>query len=222
VSEAITEYKSGDRSSFERTVEGVVRRLLGYGLKAKVRFTTSLRVGSGAATLASLDGADGLVMADGASAALVGRDRSNSAHYFLWYEDTTIRLATQGADLWLIDAGTGLFVQTWLTVGGTGAAFTNAWANFGSGNAAAAYRLNALGQVEIKGFITGGTAGTSAWTLPAGLRPGEIRTFQGAYYNGASYTQTPSPVAITTAGLVIPEITPAVGGAIAVEIVMPL
>jgi hypothetical protein len=49
----------------------------------------------------------------------------------------------------------------------------NGWTNFGSGNATAAYMIDAMGFVHVRGVITGGTPtdGTTLFTLPAGFRP---------------------------------------------------
>jgi hypothetical protein len=76
-----------------------------------VRALTSLRVGSGAATLAAFDGSDGTVIADGAAAGFLARDRAGSTKYFEWYENGTIRLLSQqSGDLWTINATTGAIV----------------------------------------------------------------------------------------------------------------
>jgi hypothetical protein len=50
--------------------------------------------------------------------------------------------------------------------------FINSWANFGSGFEAAGYLKDPFGFVHLKGVITGGSAGTVAFVLPAGFRPG--------------------------------------------------
>lgn len=50
-------------------------------------------------------------------------------------------------------------------------AFTNAWANFGGGRATAGFYIDKGSVVHLKGSITGGTSGTSAFTLPVGYRP---------------------------------------------------
>lgn len=49
--------------------------------------------------------------------------------------------------------------------------FTNSWSELGSGFAAVGYMKDSLGFVHLNGLITGGTIGTSAFTLPAGYRP---------------------------------------------------
>lgn len=57
-------------------------------------------------------------------------------------------------------------------VGGTGQpAFTNAWTNFGSGWADAAFWRDPLGFVHMRGLIKSGSVGAAAFTLPPGFRP---------------------------------------------------
>lgn len=48
--------------------------------------------------------------------------------------------------------------------------FQNSWANI-SGFSSAAFYKDPLGVVHLKGFITGPTSGTVAFTLPPGYRP---------------------------------------------------
>lgn len=48
----------------------------------------------------------------------------------------------------------------------------NSWANYGSTYATAGYLKDPLGFVHLKGAIQTGASGTSAFTLPAGYRPG--------------------------------------------------
>ena len=50
-------------------------------------------------------------------------------------------------------------------------AFTNAWTNFGGGRATAGFYIDKGSVVHLKGSITGGASGTSAYTLPVGYRP---------------------------------------------------
>lgn len=47
----------------------------------------------------------------------------------------------------------------------------NSWANFGAPGANAGYYRDAAGVVRVQGLIKSGTAGTTAFTLPAGYRP---------------------------------------------------
>lgn len=52
----------------------------------------------------------------------------------------------------------------------------SSWANAGAPNAVAGYRKNGrTGLVELKGYITGGTIGGTAFVLPPGFRPQEKR-----------------------------------------------
>lgn len=98
-----------DASDF---VGGLIKALAGGALKHPVRFPLSLRVGSGAATLAAFDGVDGVLTSDGASSIILCRDRADNTKYFGWYESGTIRLISQqGGDLWLISPTTGLITQ---------------------------------------------------------------------------------------------------------------
>jgi hypothetical protein len=171
----ISNLPSNDRASLDRTSEGIVRRLIGGGIALAARFTTSLRVGSGAATLAAFDGLDGVVMADGATAALVTRDRAANTRWMQWYRNTTIRIGVETGDLWLIDPTTGaatlaLTNGAWTTVV-AGVGYTNGWSDFGGAFQVMRYRKNILGNVEVQGSMKAGTLGAAAFTLPAGLRP---------------------------------------------------
>jgi hypothetical protein len=57
-------------------------------------------------------------------------------------------------------------------------ALVNSWANVGGTNATAGYRKNQKSDcIELKGYVTGGSTGTVAFTLPAGCRPTEKRNF---------------------------------------------
>jgi hypothetical protein len=47
------------------------------------------------------------------------------------------------------------------------------WENFGAPNEAAAYAINILREVRLKGVIKKGETEKSAFLLPAGARPGE-------------------------------------------------
>jgi hypothetical protein len=48
---------------------------------------------------------------------------------------------------------------------------TNSWLNYGGVFATAGYWKDTSGVVHLRGLITGGTVGTSAFTLPVGFRP---------------------------------------------------
>jgi len=63
--------------------------------------------------------------------------------------------------------GTGREVDHWRT-----ATLGNSWVNWGSPWASAGYRMGPGGMVQLRGFIAGGTGGSSFFTLPVGYRPG--------------------------------------------------
>jgi hypothetical protein len=52
--------------------------------------------------------------------------------------------------------------------------FTNSWTNYNSSYNSAGYYKDALGVVHLRGMISSGTMGNSAFTLPSGYRPGKI------------------------------------------------
>jgi hypothetical protein len=81
--------------------------LIGAGIAVAARFTTSLRVGSGAATLAALDGTDGIIMADGMTAGFLCRDRDDSTKRGVLKRKTNIIIGTELVDLVTIDPTTG-------------------------------------------------------------------------------------------------------------------
>ncbi len=49
--------------------------------------------------------------------------------------------------------------------------FTSSWTNYASGRTTAGFYLDKESVVHLKGSITGGASGTSAFTLPVGYRP---------------------------------------------------
>lgn len=61
--------------------------------------------------------------------------------------------------------------SSWVVV----SSFSNGWSGGTNGtiNPAVSYRKDPLGWVHIRGFMSGGTASATAWTLPAGYRPGQ-------------------------------------------------
>lgn len=99
-----------------------------------------------------------------------------------------------------IDGGTTVAVDTaWNEVGAAGKpSFENSWVNFDSSTqATAAYRIDALGYVHLKGLVKDGTVGDCAiFTLPAGYRPEKIIRFA-VTANGAF-----GEVGVKTTGLV--------------------
>lgn len=78
----------------------------------------------------------------------------------------------------------------------TSVSFTNSWAN-AAGYSTAQYRKDALGFVHMKGVIDTGTPAASAFTLPAGYRPGQKLS----YFNGSAN------VTYNTDGTVVPSST---------------
>jgi hypothetical protein len=135
-------------------------------------------------------------MADGPNAAFIGRDRANSAQYFIWYENGTVRLNTQqGGDVWLIDPATGYRAHTTPVVPVLG----GGWVAFGGGYPAPTYWRDADGVVHLEGVLAGGTLGTVAFTLPSGFRPVAQRDFA-AECNGVHGT-----LIVTAAGAVTPS-----------------
>jgi hypothetical protein len=185
----ISNLPSNDRASLDRTTESIVRRLIGAGIAVAARFTTSLRVGSGAATLAALDGTDGLVMADGAAAGFYFRNRANATKYGALYRDGTLRLfASETGDLWLVDQVTGLITQsTWTTA----PAFINTY----TAAVTVAYRtIKPTGDVAWRGQVNLGVSslGNAMFTIPAGFRPSltgvSAQEFPVPVFNGANWT----------------------------------
>jgi hypothetical protein len=53
----------------------------------------------------------------------------------------------------------------------------NGWVNFGAGQDTAGYYKDSSGTVRLKGLIKSGALGATAFTLPVGFRPAEIRYF---------------------------------------------
>jgi hypothetical protein len=49
--------------------------------------------------------------------------------------------------------------------------FVNSWGNYGSGFNSGSYTLDFLGNVRLRGAISGGSSGTIAFTLPSGYIP---------------------------------------------------
>jgi hypothetical protein len=70
---------------------------------------------------------------------------------------------------------------SWFKVGPTepmAVDFQNSWGNVGgSGIAPASWYLSENGEVRLRGKITGGVAGTVAFTLPVNVRPQYAETF---------------------------------------------
>jgi hypothetical protein len=74
--------------------------------------------------------------------------------------------------------------------------FTNSWTNLGSGTQSAGILKDADGYVTLRGVITGGTVGASAFSLPAGYAPPANESF--AVNSNSAF----GAVQVTSAGLV--------------------
>lgn len=87
----------------------------------------------------------------------------------------------------------------WIVVGDTDApAFENGWSSAGGGFQALRFRWLLGGGVELQGSVTGGTLGTTVFTLPVGYRPdNEIRAL------ASDDTGATVVIRITAAGAVI-------------------
>lgn len=113
------------------------------------------------------------------------------------------RLAFSGATP---DVSNSVFGGEWVgyqsgtkVVGWLAPTFQNSWANVGAGTQPVKYFKDQNGVVTIVGQLNGGSAGTVAFTLPAGYRPlGSLRLY-GGRANTAS-GETPLSIDITTSG----------------------
>jgi hypothetical protein len=62
----------------------------------------------------------------------------------------------------------------------------NAWVNTAGSFEVAGYRINELGEVQLRGLVGSGTVGSIILVLPAGYRPLKTRPFIAESYNGTS------------------------------------
>ena len=85
-----------------------------------------------------------------------------------------------------------------LVTGGVG--FSNGWSDYGSGYTPAAFWKDPFGVVHIQGFITGGSVGATAFTLPVAYRPSTTHIFSGL----SSGPDTVAQIEVTTSGQVCP------------------
>lgn len=69
--------------------------------------------------------------------------------------------------------------------GGSAPAFQNGWSSL-AGWAPIAFWKDAHGHVHLRGVATGGTGGTTAFTLPAGFRPANKELFAAAAFGAAA------------------------------------
>lgn len=86
--------------------------------------------------------------------------------------------------------------------GWTAPSLVNSWANRG-GVANAGYLKDPLGFVHLRGQINGGTSQTTAFTLPAGYRPGAADVYGCGAFDASGNPLT-AYVAISAAGVVMP------------------
>lgn len=91
--------------------------------------------------------------------------------------------------------------------GWTGVTLINSWVD-GGGEGAPGYLKDALGFVWMRGYLTTGTAGTTAFVLPVGFRPGSSTYYPSVQGAGAAG----SYIYVTTAGNVEPTYTSGGGG----------
>ncbi|MCM3242683.1 phage tail protein [Cytobacillus oceanisediminis] len=79
----------------------------------------------------------------------------------------------------------------------------NGVTNYGSVYETAGYKKNALGDIQLKGFLTGSADGKHLFTLPAGYRPSKLRTLD-VWSNSSSGS---GRVSVDTDGKVIATIS---------------
>ncbi len=81
---------------------------------------------------------------------------------------------------------TGVTGEAWHLVGAAGQpAFQNGWSNYGLGFAHAGFYRDPIGRVHLQGIVTGGSANSTVFTLPAGYRPRHAHAFAVAAGSGA-------------------------------------
>jgi len=85
-------------------------------------------------------------------------------------------------------------------------AFANSWGNFGGGFADAAYQRHPDGLVVLRGFITGGTIGAAAFTLPGGYRIANGLGSRSFAVTGGG--DTFGDVDVQDSGAVVPKVAP--------------
>lgn len=105
---------------------------------------------------------------------------------------TPVRLGTRA----------GAYPEDWRFVG----AFQNSWSNFGGGFAEAAYQRHPSGLVVLRGFITGGTLGAAAFTLPGGYRINATLGSRSFATTGGG--DTFADIDVQAGGAVVPKVAP--------------
>lgn len=108
--------------------------------------------------------------------------------------------------------------ERWHVVGDTDeVTFENAWTNFGSGWRDAAFRRNALGDVQFFAVLTNAAPGfggnnSAAWTFPEGYRPPGLISFPAvADDTGTFYPALVSVAATGAATFRVPALGNGVG-----------
>lgn len=93
-------------------------------------------------------------------------------------------LANKPASDYLLNGVSG---EAWHLVGAGGQpAFQNGWSDFNNGFAPAAFYLDPIGRVHLKGVVAGGVLNNVVFTLPPGYRPPENLAFAVAAGTGSS------------------------------------
>jgi hypothetical protein len=93
-----------------------------------------------------------------------------------------------------------LSASPWHEIGAGGEpAFANSWANHGSGFETAGFRKLWDGTIELKGVVSNGTIGTTAFTLPTGYRPALTQSFPSM---AGAPTSTTGRITVNTTGTV--------------------
>lgn len=88
---------------------------------------------------------------------------------------------------------------SWIAVSG-GVGFQNSFVNVGGAYSGTAYWKDALGNVWVYLAATGGTNGTTVFTLPVGYRPGRQFVFTAYVGSGAGYGIVATSGTVTPAG----------------------
>lgn len=95
-------------------------------------------------------------------------------------------------------------VEEWHEVGTSGEpAFQNSWTNDTSSYPTAAFYKDPMGRVHLKGQVTGGVSGNSAFVLPVGYRPSTLLVFPAYNFSG----NTIARIYVTSVGTVQPLFT---------------
>jgi hypothetical protein len=111
--------------------------------------------------------------------------------------------------------GTGLVWTQWIGVRTAVSAFTNSWVNKAGGYATAGYVLLENGMVKLYGVIKDGVTGSSAFTLPANLRPSAVHWFPDGnvgnvtvWPNGTVIPTTADVTTVSLDAILFPAVNP--------------